>query len=104
MNVVNLIGRLTKDPEVNEYGKGKNKTIVATFTLAVDGYGDKTNFIRCKAFNTKADFCENYLFKGVKIGITGEIATDSYEDKNGNTVYTTEVVCNDFTFCEKKDK
>jgi single-strand DNA-binding protein len=104
MNTVNLIGRLTKDPEVNEYGKGKNKTIVATFTLAVDGYGDKTNFIRCKAFNTKADFCENYLFKGVKIGITGEIQTDSYENKNGDTVYTTDIICNNFTFCEKKDR
>jgi single-strand DNA-binding protein len=102
MNKVCLIGRLTKDPKVDGYGKGKNAGTVAKYTLAVDRDKDNTDFIRCVAFGKGAEFAEEYLSKGMKIGITGEIRTGSYEDKDGNTVYTTEVLVNQHDFCESK--
>lgn len=103
MNSVNLIGNLTKDPDVSEYGKGKNKGTRATFTIAVNN-GDNADFIRCVCFGKKADFADEYLFKGTKIGVSGSITTGSYENKDGDTVYTTDVLVNDFTFCEKKSR
>lgn len=106
MNNVILIGRLTKDPEVRTYGKGNNKGIVASYTLAVDraGRNDETDFIHCSTFKGGADFANDYLSKGMKIAVRGEIRTSSYEDKNGNTVYATEVIVNQHEFCEPKKK
>lgn len=106
MNNVILIGRLTRDPEVNVYGKGKNAGKVAKYTLAVDRAGrkDEADYIRCAAFGGGADFVEEYLSKGMKIAVRGEIRTGSYEDKNGDTVYTTEVIVNQHEFCESKKK
>lgn len=103
MNKVVLIGRLTKDPEVTEFGKGKSAGKVAKYTLAVDRAGtDDADFIRCSVFNSGADFVEKYLTKGMKIAVYGQIRTGSYEDKKGNTVYTTEVVVSEHEFCEPK--
>ena len=99
MNNVNLIGRLTADPEVR-YTQD-NKAVVKA-TLAVDGYGDKTDFINITAFNKTAETLEKYTHKGVKIGVTGSISTGSYINKDGNKVFTFEVVVNSFDFCEKK--
>lgn len=104
MNNVVLIGRLTKDPEVREYGKGKNAGLVANYTLAVDRDKENTDFIRCVAFGSGAEFVEKYLSKGMKIAVYGEIRTGSYENKAGDTVYTTEVFAKAHEFCEKKEK
>lgn len=103
MNSVVLIGRLTSDPEIREYGKGKNAGMVASYTLAVNRSGqDEADFIRCSTFNAGAEFVEKYLKKGMKIAVNGEIRTGSYENKKGDTVYTTEVIVKQHEFCEPK--
>lgn len=105
MNKVMMIGRLTKDPEINEYGKGKNKSNFARYTLAVDRVGaDGADFISCIVFGTGVEFVEKYLHKGMKIAVVGSLKTGSYENKKGDTVYTTDVVVNEHYFCEKKEK
>ncbi len=106
MNKVVLIGRLTKDPEVR-YSQGKNEMAVARYTLAVDRKakqqdGQNADFINCICFGKGAEFCEKYLSKGIKIAVTGRIQTGSYTNKNGQKVYTTDVVVEDQEFCERK--
>ena len=107
MNKVIEIGRLTKDPEVR-YSNGANgSTAVARYTLAVDRKfkqeGQPTaDFINCIAFGKLGEFAEKYLHKGVKIAIVGRIQTGSYKNKDGNTVYTTDVVVEEQEFCESK--
>jgi single-strand DNA-binding protein len=103
MNSVNLIGRLTSDPEMRSTG-GKNSVSVANYTLAVDRNSDEADFIRCVAFDKCADFAEAHLQKGMKIGVSGRLTTGSYEHKDGYTVFTTEVIVNSHTFCEKKEE
>ncbi len=99
MNKVVLTGRLTKDPDV----RGDEGNKVARYTLAVDRRkDDKADFIPCVAFKAGADFAEKYLTKGKKIAVVGRIQTGSYE-KNGQKVYTTDVVVEDQEFCEKKE-
>lgn len=105
MNKVILIGRLVADPDVQEYGKGKSAGKLARYRLAVDRAGsDEADFISCVTFGKGADFAEDYLSKGMKIGVYGEIRTGSYENKNGDKVYTTEVVVSQHEFCESKKK
>lgn len=105
MNKVILIGRLTKDPVVKEFGKGKNANKVAKYTLAVDRVGsDESDFIRCSVFGSGADFAEKYLEKGKKIAVVGSIQSGSYENEDGETVYTMDVVVREHYFCEKKEK
>ena len=103
MNKVILMGRLTKDPEIRATQDGKR---VASYTLAVDRkvakQEQKADFISCTAWEKKAEFAEKYLSKGMKIAISGRLQTGSYTDRNGNTVYTTDVVVEDQEFCEKK--
>ncbi len=99
MNSVQLIGRLTRDPEVRAT-TGQNPTTVARFSIAVnDGYGDneRTSFINIVVFGRQADNCERYLSKGRQVGITGRIQTGSYE-KDGRTIYTTDVIANRVEF------
>ena len=109
MNKVIEIGRLTKDPEVR-YSQGANgSTAVARYTLAVDRKfkqeGQPTaDFINCIAFGKLGEFAEKYLRKGVKIAVTGRIQTGSYKNKDGNTVYTTDVVVEEQEFCESKSQ
>ena len=102
MNTVILMGRLTRDPE---YREGK-KTSYAKYTLAVDRRfnREETDFISCLAFGKSADFANEYLKKGTKVVVTGEIRTGSYKDKEGKTVYTTDVLVNDQEFAESKTK
>lgn len=95
MNSVQLIGRFVKDIDIRTVNE---KTVVANFTLAVNGYGDKTDFISCVAFNKTAETLASYTKKGDIIGITGSITTGSYENKKGDKVYTTDVLVNNFTF------
>ena len=99
MNSVCLIGNLTRDPELR-YSTGANQTAICRFTLAVnDGYGEKqrTNFIPIVVFGKQAENCDRYLAKGRKAAVAGRIQTGSYE-KDGRTVYTTEVIANNVEF------
>lgn len=106
MNKVILMGRLTKDPDVR-YSQGENASAIARFTLAVDRRfkreGDDTaDFISCVAFGKTAEFAEKYLHKGTKICLTGRIQTGSYTNKDGQKVYTTDVVVEETEFAESK--
>lgn len=101
MNKVILIGRLTKDPDVRRSQEGK---AIARYTLAVDRWGKEkaADFIQCVAFDKKGEFAEQYFRKGMKIAITGRIQTGKYTNKDGQTVYTTDVIIDDHEFCESK--
>lgn len=106
MNKVFLAGRPTADPDVR-YTEGG--MCVARYNLAVDrrvarnADGHKeADFIRCVAFGKSGEFAEKYLHKGQKIMIAGRIQTGSYKDKEGRTVYTTDVVVEEHEFCESK--
>lgn len=106
MNKVILIGRCTRDPEVR-YSQGENATAVARYTLAVDRQfkrdGDQSaDFINCIAFGKRGEFAEKYLRKGTKIAVIGRIQTGSYTNKDGNKVYTTDVVVDEHEFVESK--
>ena len=99
MNKVILMGRLTRDPEIR-YSQGNDQMAIARYTLAVDRRfnrnGDQTaDFINCVAFGRSAEFAEKYLKQGTKIVATGRIQTGSYTNKDGNKVYTTDVVIED---------
>ena len=106
MNKVILMGRLTRDPEVR-YTSGENSLAIARYTLAVDRKirkdGDATaDFIPCVVFGRSAEFVEKYFRKGLKITIAGRIQTGSYTNRDGQKVYTTEVVVEDQEFAESK--
>lgn len=107
MNKVNLIGRLTKEPDVR-YSQGENPTAVARYTLAVDrrfnrNEENSADFINCVAFGKSGEFAEKYLKKGMKIAVSGRIQTGSYTDKEtGKKVYTTDIVVEEHYFCESK--
>ena len=104
MNSVNLIGRLTKDPEVRYT---QNNIPVASYTLAVkrsyakDGEQD-TDFINIISWNKSADFVQKYFKKGMQVGVTGRIQTRNWEDDNGQKHYATEVVTEKVEFADSK--
>ena len=102
MNSTILIGRLTKDPETRQAGE----TTITTFTLAVDRQGKEkaADFIRITTFNKTAENCAKYLVKGRLVAVNGRIQTGSYKNKNGDTVYTTDVIANNVQFLEWGDK
>ncbi len=109
MNKVILMGRLTRDPDVR-YSQGENATAVARYTLAVDrrfrrdGADSQTaDFISCVVFGRGAEFAEKYLRQGMKIVATGRIQTGSYTNRDGQKVYTTDVVVEDQEFAESKN-
>ena len=108
MNKVILMGRLTRDPDVR-YSAGENSTAVARYTLAVDrrfrrdGDSATADFIGCVAFGRQAEFAEKYLRQGTKIAITGRIQTGSYTNREGQKVYTTDVVVEEQEFADSKN-
>ena len=108
MNKVELTGRLTREPDI-KISAGENGTKVARYTLAVDrrwrkeGEESTADFISCVAFGKSADFVESYLHKGIKIAVVGRIQTGSYTNKDGQKVYTTDVVVDEHEFCESKN-
>ena len=100
------MGRLARDPEVH-YTQGENPTAIARYTLAVDRRVKKegeqsADFIGVVAFGKAAEFIEKYCHKGVKLLITGRIQTGSYTNRDGNKVYTTDVIAEEQEFCESK--
>lgn len=103
MNKVILMGRLTKDPDIR-YTQGEEPMCVANYTLAVDRRfkKDETDFITCKAFGKTGEFAEKYLSMGTKIAVVGRIQTGSYTNKEGKTVYTTDVIVEEHEFAESK--
>lgn len=106
MNKIILMGRLTRDPEIH-YSQGENAMAIARFTLAVDrrrrSNSEQTaDFIPCIAFDKQAEFVEKYLHQGIKMLITGRIQTGSYTNKDGQKVYTTEVLIDEMEFAESK--
>jgi len=107
MNKVILMGRLTRDPDVR-YSQNENSTAVARFTIAVDRRfkrdGDQTaDFISCVAFGKTAEFFEKYMKQGTKVCAEGRIQTGSYTNREGNKVYTTDVVVENVEFAESKN-
>ena len=106
MNKVILMGRLVKNPEVRQDANGAIS--MARYTLAVDRMRTKkdedpgTDFINCVVFGKSAEFAKGYLRKGTKVAIDGRIQTGSYTNKNGQKVYTTDVVIERQEFAESK--
>ncbi len=106
MNKVILIGRLTRDPNIT-YAQRDNSAI-ARFSLAVDRRvkreGDtNADFISCVAFGKTAEFAERYLRQGTKIAMEGRIQTGSYTNKEGQKIYTTDVIVDQMEFAESKN-
>ena len=106
MNKVILMGRLTRDPEIR-YTSGQQPLGVARYTLAVDRRVKKqgeqnADFISCVAFGKSAEFADKYFRQGTKILVTGRIQTGSYKNKEGRTIYTTEVLIEEQEFAESK--
>lgn len=106
MNKVILCGRLTREPEVR-YSQGEKATAVAHYSLAVDRRFKKegetaADFIRCVAFGKSAEFAEKYLHQGTKIMVVGRIQTGNYTNKDGQKVYTTDVIVEEHEFAESK--
>ena len=108
MNKVILMGRLTRDPNIS-YSSGEKQTTIARYTLAVDRRrrtenGDQiADFISCVAFDKAAEFAEKYLHQGAKLVVTGRIQTGSYTNKEGQKIYTTDVVIEEQEFAESKN-
>lgn len=109
MNSVSLVGNLTRDPEVRHTTLSDGSDFaIARYTLAVSrrfARPDdevKADFISCKALGKSGEFAEKYLTKGMKMAVTGRIETGNYVNKDGVTVYTTEVVVDNQEFCQSK--
>lgn len=95
------LGRLTKDPDVRTSGDSK----VARYTLAINrrfSKNEETDFIPCVCFGKSAEFAEKYLKKGMKMAVVGRIQTGSYENKDGQKVYTTDIIVDEQDFAESK--
>lgn len=108
MNKVILMGRLTRDPEVR-YSQGERSMAIARYSLAIDRKwrkGDeneqKADFINCVAFDKAGEFAEKYFRQGMRVLVSGRIQTESYTNKDGIKVYTTDVVIEDQEFADSK--
>jgi single-strand DNA-binding protein len=106
MNKVILMGRLTRDPDVR-YTQGEEPMAIAGFTLAVDRRGKRdgeasADFPSCVCFRRTAEFIEKYVHQGTKLVVAGRIQTGSYTNRDGQKVYTTDVVVEEAEFAESK--
>lgn len=108
MNRFDGMGRPTRDPKIT-YGQGENAMMIARYTLAIDRKirqrreGQQTaDFIPCVAFGRAAEFAEKHLRQGVKIAVTGHFQSGEYTNKDGEKVYTLELVVEDHYFCESR--
>ena len=102
MNRLEIIGRLTRDPEIRMTQDGQ--TTIARFGIAVDrrGKDQKADFFNVTAFNKTAQFAEKYLKKGTKIAICGRIQQDEYTNKDGQKVTNVIIIADELEFCESK--
>ena len=107
MNKVILMGRLTRDPEVR-YSQGEGQMAIARFSLAVDRrfkrQGDTVtaDFFNCTAFGKQGEFVEKYLKQGTKVLVTGRIQNDNYTNKEGQKVYSVQIIVEEIEFAESK--
>lgn len=107
MNSVSIYGRLARDPECfikEAKKKGEEASVVTRFTVAVDRFGDDCDFIPCVSFGKKAEFIGDHFYKGDRISLTGSLRSGSYEDEDGNTVYTLDVAVWDVEFVDTKEE
>lgn len=107
MNKVFLLGRLTRDPDIRYSQSLEGGTTVARYSLAVDRIhksddSDSADFINCVCFGKSAEFVEKYLHKGDKIAVVGRIQTGNYTNKDGQKIYTTDVVVESHEFAQTK--
>ena len=110
MNKVIIMGRLTRDPDIRYSQSTEGSNAIARYTVAVDrrrrtngdGTEQTADFIGCVAFGRSAEFAEKYLHQGTKVIVTGRIQTGSYTNKDGQKVYTTEVIVEEQEFAESK--
>ena len=112
MNKVILMGRLTRDPEVR-YSQGERSMAIARYTLAVDRRGRRSqsqdgseqtaDFINCVAFDRAGEFAEKYFRQGMRVLISGRIQTGSYTNREGQKVYTTDIIVDDQEFADSKN-
>ena len=113
MNKVILMGRLTREPDIRySQSQSGEQMCIARYTLAVDrrfarrgqdGNDQTADFISCVAFGKQGEFAEKYLHQGTKVAVTGRIQTGSYTNKEGQKVYTTDVVTEEIEFAESKN-
>ncbi len=106
MNKVILLGNLTRDPEIR-YSQGDNSLAIARFSLAVNRRFSKNgekeaDFFNCTAFGKQAEFVEKYFKQGSRMMLSGRIQNDNYTNKNGEKVYTVQVIVEEIEFAEKK--
>ena len=109
MNRVILMGRLTRDPELR-YSQGERAMAIARYTLAVDRRGRRSqdgneqtaDFINCVAFDRQGEFAEKYFRQGMRVLISGRIQTGSYINRDGQKVYTTDIIVDDQEFADSK--
>ncbi len=107
MNKVILLGNLTRDPEIR-YSQGDNSLAIARFSLAVNRRFSKNgekeaDFFNCTAFGKQAEFVEKYFKQGSRMMLIGRIQNDNYTNKNGEKVYTVQVIVEEVEFAEKKN-
>ena len=107
MNKVILMGRLTRDPEVR-YAQGERSMAIAKYTLAIDRRKTQQNsdpgadFINCVAFDRAGEFAEKYFRQGLRVLISGHLQTGSYTNKDGQKVYTTDVIVESQEFADSR--
>ena len=101
LNVVNIVGNLTKDPE--QKPAGQTGEMVTAFTVAVDGYGkDKTDFFRVSVWGKRGENCKKYLSKGKMVGVTGEVHVSAYTGQDGKPRASLEVTAQNVAFLSPK--
>lgn len=106
MNKVILMGNLTRDPEIR-YSQGENSLAIARFSIAVNRrfsrQGDTdTDFFNCTAFGEQAEFVEKYFKQGSRMLLTGRVQNDNYTNKNGERVYSVQIMADEIEFAERK--
>lgn len=106
MNKVILCGNLTRDPEIR-YSQGENALAIARFSMAVNrrfqkGQEQETDFFNCTAFGKQAEFIEKYFRKGSRMLLTGRMQNDNYTNKNGEKVYSVQIIAEEVEFAERK--
>ncbi len=107
MNKLILMGRLTRDPEIR-YSQGESSLAIARFSLAVDrrfkrAGEPEADFFNCTAFGRQAEFVERYLKQGTKILLTGRVQNDNYTNREGQKVYSVQVIVEELEFAESKN-
>ena len=107
MNKVILMGNLTRDPEIR-YSQGENSLAIARFSLAINRrfarQGDTdVDFFNCTAFGKTAEFVEKYFKQGSRMALTGRVQNDNYTNKNGEKVYSVQIIAEEVEFAERKN-